>query len=109
MGYATRSPDLRDDEPDDGFDMAMSPARSPMATPDIRSRLHAICALYAHTACPKARVALLDRLERLALQAAQALAVDLLENGWRSEHNSLAHTYPDNAPAIEVRPQPRRT
>ena len=104
MGYAIPS----DDDQDDCFDLTFPPSRSPIETPDIRSRLHVICALYAHTPCPKARIALLDSLERLALQAAQALAVDLLENGWRSERNGLAHSYLGDHATVEVRPQPRR-
>lgn len=48
--------------------------------PDIRSRLHVICALYAHTPRLDARLALLDSLENLALQAAHLLAVDC----WRA-------------------------
>lgn len=52
------------------------------APPDFRRRLHNICALYAH-ARPERRGAILDHLESLALEAAAALAQNLLEAGWR--------------------------
>lgn len=52
------------------------------APPDFRRRLHSICALYAH-ARPERRGAILDHLESLALEAAAALAQNLLESGWR--------------------------
>lgn len=52
------------------------------APPDFRRRLHSICALYAH-ARPERRAAVLDHLESLALEAAAALAENLLESGWR--------------------------
>jgi hypothetical protein len=96
--------------PEDGydcFDMKFPPSRSPMETPDIRSRLHVICALYAHTPCPKARIALLDSLEQLTLQVAQSLAVDLLENGWRSERGGMEPTYMGEDEPVHVRPQRR--
>ena len=70
-----------DDE--DGFMPALHRARPPLARPDIRTRLHAICALYAHSPNTKARIDLLDKLEELTMQAAMMLAVDLLENGWQ--------------------------
>lgn len=50
--------------------------------PNIRARLHAICALYAHTPVQDRRMELLDALEDLTLQTAHLLAIDLLENGW---------------------------
>ena len=53
--------------------------------PDIRERLHAICALYAHTRSPEQRLALLERLEGLALETAHIMAVDLLANGWKPD------------------------
>ena len=59
--------------------------------PDIRARLHAICALYAYTRNPADRLALMDRLEDLTLETAHLLAVDLLENGWM----------PTEAPAVQ--------
>lgn len=59
------------------------PARSETVAPQIRSRLHVICALYAHTPSVERRMALLDHLETLTLEAAAALAQDLLEKGWR--------------------------
>ncbi|KQW72000.1 hypothetical protein ASE17_03770 [Phenylobacterium sp. Root77] len=49
----------------------------------IRSRLHVICALYAHTPQPERRLALLDHLERMTLEAAESLAMHLLASGWR--------------------------
>lgn len=49
----------------------------------IRSRLHVICALYAHTPQPDRRLALLDHLERMTLEAAESLAAHLLASGWR--------------------------
>lgn len=53
--------------------------------PDIRARLHAICALYAHSRTPKGQASLLDLLELMTLEAAQLLATDLLDNGWRPD------------------------
>lgn len=53
--------------------------------PNIRARLHAICALYAYTPVQNRRMELLDTLEELTLQVAHLLAVDLLENGWRPD------------------------
>jgi hypothetical protein len=52
---------------------------------DIRARLHAICALYAHARTQAQRLALLEQLEDMALEAAHLLAVDLLRNGWRPD------------------------
>ncbi|WP_255367643.1 hypothetical protein [Caulobacter sp. UNC279MFTsu5.1] len=52
---------------------------------DIRARLHAICALYAHARTPAQRLALLEQLEDMALETAHLLAVDLLRNGWRPD------------------------
>ena len=51
--------------------------------PKIRSRLNVICALYAHTDGVGNRLILLDQLEALTLEAAQQLALELLEAGWR--------------------------
>jgi hypothetical protein len=51
--------------------------------PNIRGRLHVICALYAYTPCSQARLELLDRLEQLTLQAALALATELVEDEWQ--------------------------
>ncbi len=81
---------------------------APAKTPNIRGRLHAICALYAHTQDPKARLELLDRLEELALQAAHELAVDLLENGWKPEIDAYAQFCACGAALDDVRPRPRR-
>lgn len=53
--------------------------------PNIRARLHAICALYAYTPAQNRRMELLDALEDLTLQVAHLLAVDLLDNGWRPD------------------------
>ncbi len=53
------------------------------ACPKVRSRLHVICALYAHTPSVDRRLALLDHLEQLTLEAAEMLAADLLARGWR--------------------------
>jgi len=55
------------------------------APPDIRARLHVICALYSHARSPASRLAVLEQLEQMALEAAQVLAVELLENGWRPD------------------------
>ncbi|WP_374654795.1 hypothetical protein [Phenylobacterium sp.] len=77
---------LYDDmEPPDGLEAANAPpAGGPPAPPaSIRSRLHVICALYAHTPQPDRRLALLDHLERLTLEAAEALAAHMLASGWR--------------------------
>ncbi|MNL47208.1 hypothetical protein D3C87_1699810 [compost metagenome] len=52
---------------------------------DIRARLHTLCALYANARTPAQRVALLERLEDMALETAHLLAVDLLRNGWRPD------------------------
>lgn len=58
---------------------------STFEAPNIRARLHAICALYAYTPVQNRRMELLDALEDLTLQVAHLLAVDLLDNGWRPE------------------------
>ena len=65
--------------------------------PTLRRRLQVLCALYAHSRHPSQRAALLDELERMALETAHILAVDLLENGWR----------PPEAAALEQRPPMR--
>lgn len=93
---------------DDGQAMEYSLLGAPPTTPNIRGRLHAICALYAHTCDPKARLELLDRLEELALQAAHELAVDLLENGWKPEIDAYAQFCACGAALNDVRPRPRR-
>jgi hypothetical protein len=49
--------------------------------PDVRDRLHSICALYAYTNSAHDRLALLDHLEDIALQAAAQMAHELLEQG----------------------------
>ena len=86
----------------------MSLLGAPERQMNIRGRLHAICALYAHTQDPRSRLELLDRLEELALQAAHELAVDLLENGWRPEADAFAQFCGCGAALNDVRPQPRR-
>lgn len=53
--------------------------------PSIRSRLHVLCALYAHTPSPSRRLELLDSLEGQVLELAHLMALDLLNNGWRPE------------------------
>lgn len=53
--------------------------------PNIRSRLHVICVLYTHAETLEQRMALLDQLEALALEAAAQTAVELLEGGWRPD------------------------
>ncbi|WP_454759461.1 hypothetical protein [Caulobacter segnis] len=53
--------------------------------PNIRARLHAICALYAYTPVQERRQELLDGLEALTLEVAHLMALDLLENGWRPD------------------------
>ena len=58
---------------------------SRLTPPDLRARLHGICALYAHTRGRAERIALLEQLEQMALEAAQILAIDMLENGWRPD------------------------
>jgi hypothetical protein len=55
----------------------------PPTPASIRSRLHVICALYAHTPQADRRLALLDHLERMTLEAAESLAAHLLASGWR--------------------------
>ncbi|CAN7408441.1 hypothetical protein LJR164_002571 [Phenylobacterium sp. LjRoot164] len=60
-----------------------APAAGPPTPASIRSRLHVICALYAHTPQPDRRLALLDHLERMTLEAAESLAAHLLASGWR--------------------------
>lgn len=64
--------------------------------PNIRSRLHVICALYAHTDQPDRRLVLLDHLERLTLEAAESLAAHLLASGWRPQA-SFHDTAPEAA------------
>ena len=81
---------------------------APAAPVNIRGRLHALCALYAHTQDPKARMELLDRLEELALQTGHEMAVDLLENGWRPEAEAFAQFCACGAALDDVRPRPRR-
>ncbi len=76
--------------------------------PDIRSRLHVICALYAHTPRLEARLALLDSLESLALQAAHLLAVELLESGWAPDGWSIFRRRAD-IEQLEARPVSRAT
>ena len=93
---------------DEGRDMDFALLGAPAKTPNIRGRLHALCALYAHTQDPKARLELLDRLEELALQAAHELAVDLLENGWKPEADAYAQFCACGAALDDVRPRPRR-
>lgn len=58
---------------------------STFEAPSIRGRLHAICALYAHTPAHERRLELVDALEGLTLEVAHLMALDLLENGWRPE------------------------
>jgi hypothetical protein len=58
---------------------------APAPAVDIRARLHAICALYAHVRSPDQRLALLGQLEDMTLEVAHVLAVDLLRNGWRPD------------------------
>ena len=58
---------------------------SSFEAPNIRGRLHAICALYAHTPAQERRLELLDALEALTLEVAHLMALDLLDNGWRPE------------------------
>lgn len=70
-------------EEDEAYMPELRRVRPSLARPDVRTRLHAICALYAHSPNAKARTDLLDKLEELTLQAAMMLAVDLLENGWQ--------------------------
>jgi hypothetical protein len=53
--------------------------------PNIRARLHAICALYAYTPVQERRLELLDVLEDLTLEVAHLLALDLLNNGWQPD------------------------
>lgn len=83
-------------DPLSGIDLAALEARKSAAEefpllsslnelPTIRHRLHAICALYAHTPSPLRRLELLDHLERLAFQVSQVLAVEMLEAGWRPD------------------------
>lgn len=50
--------------------------------PQIRARLHTICALYAHAPTSERRTKLLDELEIMALQVAATMAEELLEAGW---------------------------
>ena len=58
---------------------------SAFETPNIRGRMHAICALYAYTPVQERRAELLDALEDLTLEVAHLMALDLLENGWRPD------------------------
>lgn len=70
-------------EPHERGGLAVTPPARPVNSPKIRSRLHVICALYANTPTIARRLALLDHLETLTLEAAAILALDLLEQGWR--------------------------
>jgi hypothetical protein len=79
---------MPDDDPD-SFEHDFPLLGSLSDPPNIRSRLHVICALYAHTPKLEARLALLDSLEALALQAAHLLAVELLESGWAPDGWSI--------------------
>lgn len=81
------------DRPEDDFGLNPPAPAAPaggarVAPPAIRSRLHVICALYAHTPQPERRLALLDHLERLTLEAAESLAAHLLASGWRPRTSS---------------------
>jgi hypothetical protein len=72
-------------EPFADADREFSLLSSSFEPPNIRARLHAICALYAHTAAQTRRMELLNALENVTLEVAHLLALDLLENGWRPE------------------------
>lgn len=76
-----------DEPPPESLLVNLPPGREAQPTPptpvSIRSRLHVICALYAHTPQPDRRLALLDHLERMTLEAAEQLAAHLLASGWR--------------------------
>jgi len=61
---------------------------SAFEAPNIRGRLHAICALYAYTPVQERRAELVDSLEHLTLEVAHLMALDLLENGWRPDPHS---------------------
>lgn len=63
---------------------------APPTPAGIRSRLHVICALYAHTPQPERRLALLDHLERMTLEAAESMAAHLLASGWRPRTNGAS-------------------
>ncbi len=82
------------DAPDPGpidLDLGLpkaAPAAGPPTPASIRSRLHVICALYAHTPQPDRRLALLDHLERMTLEAAESLAAHLLASGWRPRNDT---------------------
>ena len=52
---------------------------------DVRARVQALCALYAHARSPAQRLAVLEQLEDMTLETAHLLAVDLLRNGWRPD------------------------
>lgn len=76
--------------------------------PNIRARLHAICALYAYTPVQERRQELLDGLEALTLEVAHLMALDLLENGWRPEPSaSPSPSRPAAFPARSVSGPPR--
>lgn len=76
-----------DEPPPASLLVNLPPGREAQPTPptpaSIRSRLHVICALYAYTPQPERRLALLDHLERMTLEAAEQLATHLLASGWR--------------------------
>jgi hypothetical protein len=59
--------------------------RSLFEAPHIRDRIHTICALYYHSSSAAIRRGLLRRLEDLVYEVANALAMDLLDAGWRPE------------------------
>jgi hypothetical protein len=76
----------------DVADQQMVESGAPVGLPDLKSdtadlsirpRLHVLCALYAHSRQLDQRLSLLEGLEAVVQQIAQARAVDLLEKGWR--------------------------
>jgi hypothetical protein len=87
-----QGPDAGGDAPDVGpIDVGLpkvTPGSGPPTPASIRSRLHVICALYAHTPQPDRRLALLDHLERMTLEAAESLAAHLLASGWRPRNDT---------------------
>lgn len=63
----------------------LRPPQNPLETgpSPIRTRLHVLCALYAYSGRLDQRMSLLEDLEAFILRRAQAMAAELLEDGWR--------------------------
>jgi hypothetical protein len=101
-----------DGEPELPLFAALSELPGSGARQQVRRRLHAMCALYSHTRTPALRVALLDRLETMALEVAEMLAVEMLKSGWRPDAQNLGEAAGERCGAtadlFQSPPPPRR-